>query len=72
MEKQCSIGSVLQEKCSRTTYTRHIAWKTLGSLPKDNKEEILWRCGLREYTFSEESVTIWIHHELVYGNMYER
>ena len=71
MDRQCSIGDVLKDECNQKTYTRKIGFKQFGALAKDEQEKILWRCGLLD-TFSVENVTICIHHEMVYGRVFER
>ena len=72
MDRQCSIGDVLKDECNQKTYTRKIGFKQFGALAKDEQEKILWRCGLLDHTFSVENVTICIHHEMVYGRVFER
>ena len=44
METKCSIGEIVKDDCNLITYTRKIGL----SLHDDEREIILWRCGLLE------------------------
>ena len=44
----------------------------LHSFAYDERENIIWRCGLKEHTFNTDDATMCFHHELVYGKVFER
>ena len=72
METKCSIGKIVKDDCNLLTYTRKTGFLQLNSLHDDEREIILWRCGLLEKGIDVGKGTICMHHSFVYGKVFER
>ena len=71
MEEECDFGKLLKQPCNKTHYTRKSGVKKLNALGEDAQKTLLWRAGLTD-TANKDDLTICLHHEKVFGEVFER
>ena len=66
----CGFGELLKTSCHKLHYKRSCGLKQLVDYGEDTQTIYLWRAGLLEH--HGENMTICLHHEQVFGNVFER